>query len=222
MTLQRSGFTPRELTALSKQIYARGGAALDWHQSLTTIYRSHYTPFAEVLASVPTGARLLDLGCGTGALLLLADALGLISEGVGLDTQAAPLALPQAINRNPALRFVCAPSVPAELISASDTIAIVDALHHVPRDQKLPLLDHLMGNARPGTTIIIKDLDPRPRWRALANRVTDFLSTRSRVDYMAMSDVCAALQSHGYRVRRAIRLDKHVWSHFLVVADNRP
>lgn len=212
--------SPRELTALSKVLYDQG-PALNWHQRLTTVYRSYYTPFAEVLAAIPAGSRLLDLGCGTGALLLLADALGLIEQGVGVDNQELPLSLPRQINCNPNLRFVCAPSVPAELISSCDAVAMVDILHHVPRDQKAPLFAHLAGNAPKGATWIVKDLDPRPAWRACANRVTDFLSTGSRVDYMAMTEVCACLESHGYRIRQAKRLDKHVWSHFLVVADNR-
>ena len=59
-----------QLVALAKHVYAP--CRLSWHQRLTSVYRPLYTPFREVLSWIPLGARLLDVGCGTGALLHLA------------------------------------------------------------------------------------------------------------------------------------------------------
>jgi hypothetical protein len=87
----------------------------------------------------------------------------------------------------------------------------------VPAAEKLPLLQRIFDHARSGTVVILKDLDPRPRWRALANRVTDYLSTRSRVDYMARTEVEAFFYKNGLEILYSRRWPKQVWSHYLVV-----
>lgn len=209
-------FSDWQLTAVAKRIYA-AGPRLSWHQALTTVYRPLYAPFGLILHWIPPGATMLDLGCGTGALLLLAHALKSLAKGYGVDTQLAPLRVPQAVNRDPRLVFVQRADAPVEIIRECDVIVLIDILHHVPAAQKLPLLQRVIDHARSGTILILKDLDPRPRWRAVANRVTDYLSTRSRVDYMAMDDVLAFLRQNGLAVLYAQRWGRQVWSHYLVV-----
>ncbi len=188
--------TPRFLTKLSKKLYARG-RRLSPHEALTTIYRPLYTPFHAVLEWIPRDAVHLDVGCGTGSLLLLANALGRLRRGYGFEIEEAPLALARAAN-------------------------LVDTLHHVPTDRQVTFLRQLLDEAAPGTLLIVKDLDPRPRWRAFANRVTDFLSTRSRAYYMAMIEVRALLDGSGFELLDARRLHRHVWSHYLIVGRKGP
>ena len=206
-----------QLSALAKQIYS-AGPRLSWHQALTTVYRPLYAPFGLLLHWVPPGATMLDLGCGTGALLLLAHAVRHLTRGYGVDMQAAPLRVAQAANQDPRITFEQHDDVPDQIIGECNVIALIDILHHVPAAAKLPLLQRVIDHTGSGAVMLLKDLHPRPRWRALANRVTDYLSTRSRVDYMAMEDVEAFCRRNGLTVLYARRWPKQVWSHYLVVA----
>jgi len=213
--------TPRFLTKLSRKLYARG-RRLSPHEALTTVYRPLYTPFHAVLEWIPRDAVHLDVGCGTGSLLLLANALGRLRRGYGFEIQEAPLALARAANQDARIVFETRPSVPVDIIRASNVISVVDTLHHVPTDRQITFLRQLLDEATPGTLLIVKDLDPRPRWRAFANRVTDFLSTRSRAYYMAMIDVRALLDGCGFEILDARRLHRHIWSHYLIVGRKGP
>jgi 2-polyprenyl-3-methyl-5-hydroxy-6-metoxy-1,4-benzoquinol methylase len=110
-------------------------------------------------------------------------------------------------------------SVPAGVIHGATVVTLLDVLHHIPEDEKRPVIRQIIADLPPGARLIIKDLDPKPAWRALANRVTDYLSTRSKVSYIALADVVAILQESGLKIRVAKRCNRHVWSHFFVVAD---
>jgi len=206
-----------QLSALAKRIYG-AGPRLSWHQALTTVYRPLYAPYGLILDWIPPGATMLDLGCGTGALLHLVHALRPLAKGYGVDAELAPLLVARAVNRDPRLDFIQRNDVPVDLIPECSVIALVDLLHHLPASAKRPFLQTLVDHASRGTTFIIKDLDPRPRWRALANSITDYLSTRSRSDYLAMADVEAFVRQNGLDVLHARRWNKLVWSQYLVVA----
>jgi 2-polyprenyl-3-methyl-5-hydroxy-6-metoxy-1,4-benzoquinol methylase len=211
--------TPRLLASLNKRIYAR--APLSPRQTLRTIYRPLYTPFHAVLDWIPSGSTYLDVGCGTGSLVLLADALGKVRRGYGYDIEEPSLVVARAVGQEAPVVFDASTPVPAEVIRACNVISMVDTVHHVPTGQHRSFIRHFLELAAPGTLVIVKDLDPRPRWRAFANRVTDFLSTRSRAYYMAMSDVTALFAQSGFEVLEARRLHRHVWSHYLVVGRKR-
>lgn len=210
-------FSDWQLSGLAKRIYA-AGPRLSWHQLFTTVYRPLYAPFGLILQWIPPGATMLDLGCGTGALLLLAHALKPLTKGYGVDIQEAPLRLAHAVNRDPRITFVQRSDVPVDIIRECNVIALIDIFHHVPAEEKLSLLQQVIDHSRSGTVVILKDLDPRPRWRAVANRITDYLSMRSRVHYMAMTDVEAFFRQNGLQVCYARRWTRQLWSHYLVVA----
>lgn len=208
--------SPWALSRLTRQIYA-GGPPLTLHQTLTTVYRPLYAPFDQVLPWIPRGARLLDIGCGGGALMFLAHAVQGLESGYGIDTQPGSIVLARTVNHDPRLSFVCSSEVPPDIIAKCTVICLIDVLHHMPRSERDAVLHRYLDGATAGTVVIIKDLDPRPRWRAWCNRVTDYLSTRSRVDYLAMDTVVTMLRRTGFDILEAVRLHRHIWSHYLVV-----
>jgi SAM-dependent methyltransferase len=210
-------WTRRSLTALARAIYA-DGTPLTIQRLVTTVYRPFYGSFADILRWVPPGARLVDVGCGSGALLLLAGALRQLSSGFGCDANPASIAIAERANRWPQIRFAVSADVPAAEIAASDVVVLIDVLHHIPAAEQRPFLQELLRALAPGTTVIIKDLHPTPRWRALANRITDFLSTRSRVDYIGLDEVHTLVSEHAFRIHEARRFNLYVWSVYLLVA----
>ena len=207
----------RQLTEICRQIYAKG-PPLKLQQRLTTVYRPLYGAIDRVLACIPRGARLLDIGCGTGVLLYLANALKEIEAGYGFDPKRESIEVARRIDVAAPVHFTCADEVPSEILAACDVIALVDLLHHVPAEQKGPLLDRICRHAGSGSLLIVKDVDSRPRWRAFANRITDFISTRSFVHYISPTELRGRLERRGFEIVHSERWYNYVWCEYLVVA----
>ncbi len=184
---------------------------LAWKERLTSVWRPLYAPFAELLQWVPDNSRILDIGCGSGAFLFLArDAKG--ATGTGLDTNADAISLACLAAKNADLRFLVQQMPTSLQIEAASLITLIDVLHHVPRPNQGELLLTILQQMQPGSRIIFKDLDPRPVWRSLANRVTDYASTRSLVSYVSRADIERTFQQAGLTIRTSVDLHKHVWS----------
>ena len=211
-------WTRGSLSDLARGIYANG-SRLSLQRQITTVYRPLYGSFVEILNWIPPHARMVDVGCGTGALLLLAAALRDLESGFGCDANAASIAIASAANRWPQVQFAVTGDLPEAAIAKSNVVCLIDVLHHIPAAQQRPFLERLLTLLAPGATLIIKDLHPTPRWRALANRVTDFLSTRSLVEYIGMEDVGAIAAQQGLHVREQRRFNLYVWSVYFVVAE---
>lgn len=99
------------------------------------------------------GAALLDLGCGDGALLAVARALG-YRELRGIDGSAPQVAAARArgldVDEGALLQRLA--SSPAASI---DCALAIDVLEHIPRDELLPLLDEIHRVLRPGGRLIV-------------------------------------------------------------------
>jgi cyclopropane fatty-acyl-phospholipid synthase-like methyltransferase len=105
--------------------------------------------------SLPAGARLLELGCGSGRLAeYLAEHTG--AQVTGLDLSAAGIALAQdrAAALPGRLAFVCADMAAWDYPPAAfDLVLAVDALAFVPAIP--PLLLRLRSSLRPGGRLAI-------------------------------------------------------------------
>lgn len=210
------------LVAVLQDVYSqaeRKGDRLNWHQKLTSIWRPAYAPFRELLEWVPEGASVLDIGCGSGAFLFLCRAIRHARQGMGIDANVNSIALANLVSKWPELRFEVAMQARDDLVRGASVITLIDVLHHVPEEAKDAFLASVLDNAPAGSRILIKDLDPRPVWMALANRVTDYLSTRSKVDYIGRTDIERRFRAAGIKVLASLPLRKHVWSHYLVVGE---
>ena len=207
-----------ELSQIAKQIYGRT-LKLSFRQRMLSIYRPQYAPFHEAIKWIPPSARLLDIGCGTGSFLLLADRKISLQGGVGIDQNQKSIHLAQAANTSPSIRFLVAEQIPEEFLAHSNLVSMIDVLHHIPQERKTGILEQIAETTKPGTRVIIKDLDPFPRWKAFANRITDYLSTQSKVDYVALNELVRFFSAQGFKIIEKRRLDKHIWSHYLLVVD---
>jgi 2-polyprenyl-3-methyl-5-hydroxy-6-metoxy-1,4-benzoquinol methylase len=210
------------LTATLRRVYDHArvrGRRLNWHEKLTSVWRPYYAPFREMLEWVPKQASILDIGCGSGAFLFLCADRRHARKCVGIDANVHAIELAKFVTLSPVLSFNIGVEVPLELVKAANVITMVDILHHIPRAAKASFLSSILDSAQSGTRIIVKDLDPSPPWMAIANRATDYLSTRSRVDYISRSNVEERFRQAGIDVVCSQDLRKHVWSHYLVVGE---
>lgn len=207
---------PREVSALLDRLYPTvrgpGGLLIRW--------RPYIAPFERVLARIPPGSEVLDVGCGVGMLSTLAAATGLASRVHGFDTSAKAIA-----RGNAATLPVPAGPVHLERLAADewpegefDVVLCVDVLHHVPPAAQAEFIARVCRSVRPGGRVIFKDIAPRPRWKAFANRLHDLLMARQWVHYRAPDEVARWLAGNGLEVVESGRWDMLWYGHYFAVA----
>lgn len=209
--------TGADLAASAARLYVGGPRLARVFQRL----RPRICPFEALLALVPAGARVLDIGCGSGLFLGLLAAHGRLGAGVGIDRDARALAVAGAMRATlpdpVALRF--APGDAGDLPPGSfDVVALIDVLHHVPPAAQAAVLAGAAARVAPGGLLLCKDIARRPRWRALMNRLHDLLLARQWVHHPDGAALAAACAGAGLIVERRERIDRWWYAHELIVA----
>ena len=153
--------------ALVQRTYAGKPAAVRLHAA----GRFLTCPFLRVLAilseTMPPGARLLDLGAGHGTFARLA---------VECTARSAVAVEPDirkvlATYRHPRVRFVAGY---AEAVSGTfDAVTIFDVLYRIPVAGWDPLLCLAHDRLVPGGLLLLKEIDPGHRAKALWNRAQE-------------------------------------------------
>jgi SAM-dependent methyltransferase len=149
--------------ALVRRTYAGKPAAVRLHAA----GRFLTCPFLRVLAAVPSGARLLDLGAGHGTFARLA------VEGVASSTVAVEPDIRKvlATYRHPRVRLIAGY---ADAISGTfDAVTIFDVLYRIPLAGWDPLLRLAHDRLAPGGVLLLKEIDPEHRAKALWNRTQE-------------------------------------------------
>lgn len=183
-----------------------------------TRLRPHICPFEELLRRIPPASSVLDVGCGVGIMSALAAGPGRAREVVGFDVsrRAIEVARGATVVEGGSMSFLRLPAgefPPGQF----DVVFCIDVIHHVPRSAQRSFLQDVCDRVVPGGRLILKDISPRPRWKALANRVHDLIMARQWVNYQRESQVEAQLRDAGGEVVESVRLDRLWYSHFLIV-----
>ena len=108
--------------------------------------------------------RVLDIGCGTGALLRAIDDEGLLESGVGVDVSSAMLAAATVRNGNAAVEFhhVDTPALPIPDRSVDVAISFL-SLRYLDWD---PVMAEIRRVLAPGGRLLVVDMaEKRARWR---------------------------------------------------------
>jgi SAM-dependent methyltransferase len=126
--------------------------AKDWDAARTTLF-PYELPFLDRLTnSLLRGARILDLGCGTGRPV----AAFLIRQGyavTGVDQAEDLLAL--ARERLPEGRWLQAKMEEFEPDEKYDGAVVWDSLFHIPRKHHEPILRNVLRSLRTGSKIML-------------------------------------------------------------------
>lgn len=144
--------------------------AFHWKTLLDPVYRT-------VLARLPPGASILDVGGGEGYFPLLHEQLsGVAADRLVLDADPRRLREGQLLARHAGLttRFEEADARTTELPPA-DVVLAIDLLHYFTEEVQDSLLTRLTQAVRPGGCFVLRDIDAdagaRARWTVRQERV---------------------------------------------------
>ena len=112
-------------------------------------------------AGVGPGQRVLEIGCGTGNLLLAAKQTQPAATVVGLDPDLTALARAQRKARRRGLAVQLDRGYADQLPYADDSVDVVLSsfmLHHVPADEREPAIREVRRVLRPGGALHLVDI----------------------------------------------------------------
>ncbi|MDJ0532711.1 MAG: class I SAM-dependent methyltransferase [Xenococcaceae cyanobacterium MO_207.B15] len=187
--------------SLSNQYISR----LVWHlycdaptlTRLLALARTFICPMQRLLAEVPKGSTLLDIGCGKGIFLLLLATNNQMSSAMGIDPDGKALhiakkAMAKVANQSEKVNINFIPgSSPEDWPQDTyfSVVSLIDVMHHIPPEQQYWLFCEAVKRVAPGGRLIYKDMCHRPFWLATANRLHDLIVARQWINYVPLDTI---------------------------------
>jgi 2-polyprenyl-3-methyl-5-hydroxy-6-metoxy-1,4-benzoquinol methylase len=126
---------------------------LRWYRTCITLDWDHLKSY------LPTQGRLLDVGCGVGAIDYEIARCRPTLEILGIDIDARSIALAQSYHTLPNVEFAC---LDLQFVQGQfDCILFVDVFHHVPSQEHDALLEACPRLLTNHGYVLIKDVERR-------------------------------------------------------------
>jgi ubiquinone/menaquinone biosynthesis C-methylase UbiE len=132
-------------------------------------------------ADIAAGSRVLEVGCGTGNLSILAKRLNPAAEVTGIDPDPKALARAhrKAQRSRVVVRFDLAYSEQLPFLDASfDRVLSALMLHHLDSNAKVPALREVCRVLKPGGSLHLADFDAGDHARGLHGFLASLLHAR--------------------------------------------
>ncbi len=186
-------------------------------------YRPLVCPIETVLAKIPPGSRLFDIGCGSGSLMFLALRLqrAVIARGYDISQTAVARARVFADSVPGFMAFHLTPAETPPSLDGCDAITMVDVLHHIPPPLQQIFIDKVLAAMEPSAKLIIADINPRRRIRAFCNQLHDLVVNRDWVNLIDPDSVCGVARRAGAIVTSQEFINTLWYSHYLIVIDKK-
>lgn len=188
-TRSEDRLTVADVATLARKIYADAHGRAKHKQML----RPYICPFHILIKYIPSGANLLDVGCGAGLFILVLAQLDRIQSAVGFDADQTAIQFAQCVTaklqKAEQIRFEYRNINDTWPTALFDVVCLIDVMHHVQPERQAELLETAAEHVAEGGILLYKDMARRPLWRAWANRLHDLLSVGEWIHYATLDDV---------------------------------
>lgn len=211
-----------------------GRDVLDLYRDAPLSVRTHVRvrwatcPLRAVDAQLPTGGRVLEIGCGHGLFSVLAAVRSPARTVIGVDVDErkvphARVAAARARESGADCDITVAP--PGELPAGPwDGIVVVDVLYLLDPATQRDLVARSADLLAPGGTLAVKEMDLVPRWKFRWNGAQETLAVRvlgitvgSAMTFLPPAEIGAWMAAAGLDVRHVPLHKGYPHPHHLVV-----
>ena len=191
---------------------------INFFEKIKTLYRPLYSPIDVLTQAIKKKPKILEVGCGSGPIIFLLYDLKLISAAVGIDINKRSIGIANsAVKKTENIQFKKISIYEIADFKSYSTIILFDLLHHLNSDEQIKMLNYIFLNANSGTQIIIKDLSSKPAFKAWFNKLTDYLSTKSKVTYIDIKNIIDIAQSKKTTKIYEYNKFNSLWSHYYLI-----
>lgn len=196
---------------------------------LHTWLRAWSAPLQSVVAALPAGGSLLDVGCGHG---LIANEWSLRNPNarvLGIDLSNTKIASAQAtVGTRTEVEFRLA-ALAQISESGFEGVSLIDVLYLVPETDWTPFLTTCFEKLSPGGTFVLKEIGTEPRWKFERLKLQELMSTRvlritkgETMHFESGNELHARLSRIGFEGITVQRLDAGYSSPHILLTAKRP
>ncbi len=171
---------PYFFDALMKN-YVYKGPVLEWYMRIKTRMEKSYDFFDR---TIPRDAKVVDIGCGYGALAYMLTMLSDRREALGIDYDGDKIAVAEnCFLRSEMTRFIAADALEVDM-PKSDVFILNDVLHYMDFDKQDALLGKCFSLVADNGMVIVRDGDALESERHRKTELTEKWSKRLRFNKM--------------------------------------
>ncbi len=182
-------------------------------------------PVLRTEAYVPDKGDILDLGCGNGLFAAIMKLGSPARSIVGIDLDARKIAAARkSLGNLPHVDFRLGDIAATEYPKA-DACTIIDVLYLLPVEAQNRILRMCAEALPPGGTLVLKEMDKKPRWKYLWNMIQETISVKivgftlgSRFYFRTRKDYVATLAGLGFTLEVVPLHRGYAYSHVLYLA----
>ena len=190
---------------------------------LKITYRPYICPFDQILETIPDGAKIFDIGCGSGQFLLLCAAFvkPAALKGIEISKQlcinAEELLKEYQSNCQIEIQQYDGDELPSDLNSYS-WVTMIDVLHHIPEEKHPTFFALLSQNMKAGSKIILKDINASSPlvWM---NKIHDLLLAGEIGNELSMKATKDLLERNGFKIVQQSKKRMLWYPHFTLIAE---
>jgi 2-polyprenyl-3-methyl-5-hydroxy-6-metoxy-1,4-benzoquinol methylase len=168
-----------------------------FEEPVTNAYRARFVSlpaFVSLVRRLGSAERILEVGCGEGALCTELAPVYPSAELLGIDIAPEPGRLFRGDRQRVIFRSLPTAALVAEHPQPFDLVVLCDVLHHVPPPERDELLRDARRLTAPGGLLVVKDWERQANLAHMLNYLSDRYLTGDRVVYLSSVELRAQLR----------------------------
>ncbi len=176
--------------------------------------RPFMCPFDIVLSHITNTneKKILDIGCGDCSFLLLINKYKNFKSLSGIDINISE----KTFNICKANNICVYKSNSLDVFNQEkyDVVTIIDVLHHIKIEERIYFIQGAFKLVKPGGQLVIKDMNDRPIFHALMNRIHDLIFARESINYFNFKELENYLESSDFNIIKRGKKIMFFYSHY--------